>query len=249
MREPWLREYYYDDNNFLNHPVAKRSGGRQRLKVKYAGALRRGGPTFHALSEKIRGCDADRRCGSGACPDCMAAAGRWFVERVRETFASGNCSLLTIVPSDPRLHPRTLAGFDLAVHRGAFLSNLCRANLNDLRLVGAMDFSFNFDAGTRSSFWSIHWHCIIEAAVAADVGERLKHYYGPSRLVDRPIQIKRITVTPERAFAYCYKNAFDAKHFSGAAYTPRVDFNHPNFPELAATLDQIGVRGRLVVRS
>lgn len=61
-------------------------------------------PRADRVRRRLQSCTADRRCLSGACPECLRAYQRWFVAEVNSVLEAENRSyrIISVVPQDKK---------------------------------------------------------------------------------------------------------------------------------------------------
>jgi hypothetical protein len=251
---PWTDEFYHDDGNFDLLRGEKRVAGRERLNRSNAAALTSATATgAKAVARALRSCGPGHRCGSGACVHCSTAARRHLIRTIEVRFGKEPTALLTIIPSDPALQPMRLSRLDVREHRADLSQKLNATGFNDVTVIGGLDISWDTYEGTVfARFWSLHWHLIIPRTVAKEAQERLSFLYPPSQTIHSPVHAKPITKTPHKAYSYCLKSVFDARHQRIVDPTHRqlstrytITANHTKFAALAHGLHQIGIVPRV----
>lgn len=252
--QPWDEEKYHDDSNFEPLHGAKHSNGRARLTRSYAAALMAEGTSIAKyIATRLRSCVPGSRCGEGICPLCTTATRNSVVEAIWARFGTEQTALLTIVPSEPTLQHKRLRQLDIGKHKKHLRQKLSIAGLADTPMIGGLDLSWDtFEGLSNERFWSAHWHLIIQNSVAEEAKSRLSFLYERSLAVPVPLKIKPITITPSRAYSYCLKSVFEARHqrivdenhreLRGAStITPK----HTKFISLALGLHRIGIARRI----
>lgn len=247
-------EWYHDDDNFEPIKGEKRAGGRLRLTREYAAALARERKRVTSrIATELRGCGPGHRCGSGICPQCTTAARRKLIDLIQRRLGNEPTALLTVVPADASLQPSKLSQLNAGTHKRELLRKLSVAGLAKMPMIGGLDLSWDtFEGITNARFWSAHWHLIIPDSFAKEAESRLDFIYQPSLTVCDPIKTKPITTTPYKAYSYCLKSVFDARHqrIHDDAHRDKRSKNtikpsHTKFTSLAIGLDRIGIAARI----
>lgn len=256
MAEPaWSNEYYHQDENFELLLGEKRSNGRLRQTRQYAAALARSSDwAAQSVATKLRSCTAFHRCGEGICPQCMTAEKRRFLAKIEEDFGRTPLSSITIIPTDARFCRLSVPTIDIDNHT-AFLKDIwAAAGLTSIPMITGFDVSLEIFTGcVDGSMWSGHWHGLVPAEDETVIKSRLGYFLPKTLLVAKPLLLKKITQTPNRAFSYRFKTLFDVHHRH--IQSPRrrhlvsseiIRTTHQAFPELACLLSDIGLTSRII---
>jgi hypothetical protein len=249
--EPWRDEFYHQTTTLPLIRNQRGAKGQRRQALRYAAALARSplAPP-RLIAQKLRACGPHHRCGSGACPPCTWASGRWFGATVAEFACGGDLTMFSTVQlPDNRALPVTLADVAMEEQKSMLATALREAGLGEMPLLGAADFSRNIWRLRDTKRWSVHWSLFSfdrdpQAFTAALTSVLPEHF-----LVPTPVKTKPITRTPEVAFSYGFKNVFERKAIPRAAgargRSPILRPGDVEFEDLAVNLDRIGIMGRV----
>jgi len=256
MAEPaWSNEYYHDDENFELLVDEKRSGGRLRQTRQYAAALARSSnEAIQSIAMRLRSCAVFDRCGEGICPQCMSAEKRRFLERVEASLGQTPLSSITIVPTADQFSRLSIPAVDIGNHKTYLKDIWVAAGLAPIPLIAGFDVSLEIFSGcVVGNMWSGHWHGLVPAEHEVAIKSRLGSFLPKTLLVAKPLLLKEITRTPNRAFSYRFKTLFDVHHRHVESFNRRrlvsweiIRPTHPAFSELARVLAEIGLTSRII---
>lgn len=213
------------------------------------------------LRSKLRNCQVRRRCFSGACPVCIRALQRWFVETGYEIgdamarMPGGRPRFISIVPDFGRVKRGALCDFDIMRFRQHTAAALRRAGI--VAIHGAMDVSLNHWEGEREEgYFQFQWWGVVAEATRLQ-RNRLEATVNRSGEVRRPIfQTKRSW--PRAALAYGVKKLFVRREsfldrsVACRGRAPCIDTRNRDllgaeWLELVLFLDSIGISRRLLM--
>lgn len=207
------------------------------------------------LARKIDSCRPNRRCGSGACPECTRALQRWFVENAHKAAANlldtTELILVSLVPD----YAATDAMSPMMSWENV-IARLCQdmVGVGIPWGIGGSDFSVNIDKVNggapilQGQFWML-----IEKPKGNWEGQ-LKALINSSGAIKRPVKKPKYTGSHAQ-LAYGIKNEF-VKRESYIKNTNPDRNQHLNTREkrlrgipwlkLMLFLDRIGLEGRLI---
>jgi hypothetical protein len=207
------------------------------------------------LAEKLSGCLANRRCKSGACPECAAAAQNLFVTILRrfvDARSNDNEVLLfaTVVPIDGIVRPGQLSESE---NRKAL--RRWRERLGQARVpwfVGGVDFSLNDNIEPGRRRWSVHVHGLTAARDAKHLKNAIKAHFpkSPDISISVPVKLTKWDGR-EEALRYLLKPNF-WRRISNDGSTRTTENQHLRSAErreLSLHLDAIGLVGRVFVKN
>jgi hypothetical protein len=218
-------------------------------------------PSVMALAAKLKTCRPDATCYNGACPICVRATQRWFVDTsiaARSDFSalgSGAAKVISLVPNFGRVPAGDLLQFDWAGFRDSCVSALNASGIDAFFL--GVDVSLNHtDRNHNSAYWQFQlwgffhepptpWRALLVAQVNADGS------------VSRPIKVIEPD-NPLAAAAYAMKSTFVRRVSFVKANVDRDDrgqcwdtrdrlLRGQDWVELMLFLNRIGIDGRLMI--
>ncbi len=224
-----------------------------------AKALRRDGSEEALdLADVLDGCSPRRPCTSGACPICMTAAQRVFVDATQNAFGdppgasvAANVVYVYAAVDDGALDGRA---FDALRRRLDRALGDCR-----LRAFGGFDLSANrHEQGEFAPFWSPHARIFASARLdEQSLKERFGRWFPPDGTTPRPVRIESFD-GQRRGRAYALKPDFFQRislerrwqaDGSRSTFSTRLkQIWGPRRVELALALHQAGLDARLYLR-
>lgn len=117
--------------------------------------------------------------------------------------------------------------------------------------LAGLDLSLNHSAGQTN--WSAHWCGFTIDRDCLTLRRDLRKFFQSSELVRRPVLVRAVKRTPDRAFSYGLKAVFDERFsaapgnppFASAVITPA----HDRFVGLMRFLDRIGLMDRVYAQN
>jgi hypothetical protein len=187
----------------------KTSGAGAHERALLVKALRRdGSDDALLLAQKLDRCCPRRRCLSGACPECMRAAQRLFVEAAQNAVQQSgeDFSMVTAVCSCAIIPDADLCDADVfGVTRGRLAQALQESGVC---AIGAFDLSFNEDErGDFPPHWSPHACFFVPRADVKRAKKALGGLFPCSREVAKPVLTEAFDGNP-RGLAYALKPDF-----------------------------------------
>ncbi len=242
-----------------NRPAMTRRQARLQ-RHKLVKALRRHGKGDEAaldLAEKIAACRPERRCLSGACPECMRATQRFFVRAGADLLARSGVSTVavSVVFGDAGIAEDDLARWPNLFGR---LSPQLREALRKAgvrQAIGGFDVSANEHAEHRfAPHYRPHAWMIVPASKMARGEKAFRECLPASRTVRRPIRLQKFD-GDLRGLAYAVKTDFvrrislPRKPLADGSVTRRNTRDRPLLGrqrvELALALDRAGLGARI----
>jgi hypothetical protein len=217
-----------------------------------------------ALAEKLDACKRNARCKSPACPECSTAA-QDLVTQVTRKFLKEKAKTATIVcvsivPADGITNPGQLS---LAQHHRnirRWKEGLGRAGVT--WFVGGSDWSFNeHDEDRYPRHISHHFYGFTTTPDTDDLKKRLQAQFPKTDAIPRPVKVQEWD-GKKRPIRYMAKSKFfrrigsdEGQRFNKAngknrscRATDKQPLRSSQRRELLMHLDQIGLRGRLMLR-
>ena len=144
-----------------------------------------------AIADKLDACRSNRRCFCGACPICLRATQRWFVDRGQRfgawlnTARGQNIKIFSLVPDFGTVPVGELAEFDWRAFRARSEGALRKSGVD--RFLTGVDVSMNHWDGSRDEavFQFQFWGLVEEPP--GPWRERFKETVNRCRSVIRPI--------------------------------------------------------------
>ncbi|MGH6890222.1 MAG: hypothetical protein ACREHF_13680 [Rhizomicrobium sp.] len=207
------------------------------------------------LAQKLKSCTTGHRCGSGACPNCLTATGRFLSEQIRIAFPPPAEQLkVTIVPSDESLLASKIAAVGIRDHRAVLRDGLANAGLSGVPVIGGFDISYDRYRGTISKdAWVGHWCLFFADCDRGELFKALKTSFPRTLLVPKPIMVLPVTYTPDVAHWYAFANSFDEKQIivnerRRQTNSKTVTKQHAEFNALLLWLDRTGLTSRIYMQ-
>ena len=222
----------------------------------------KGNKRAEALAEKLAACRPKHRCKSSACPECAEANQRCFTQLTRR-YLKGTASIVcvTIAPADGAVTPGGLSTSELERFIRRTKEKLARASVEIF--IGAVDWSMNESKnGTHQPFWLQHIHGLAVVNDIKATKRTLKKRFPKSPNLHRPVSVKEWD-GETAAIRYVLKGIYqrrisidNGKQFNKKTGEHRKcrDTDHQPLRtkdklELLVHLDDIGIAGRLVLKS
>jgi hypothetical protein len=168
-------------------------------------------PPLIAIADRLESCTRQRRCCSGACPQCRWLFQRWFVRKSKYFIdriddADQELVAITIVPARPLVKPGRLNTLSIINFRRRLAFALDKVGLGPA--VIGIDFSYNEDRdGKYAPFWCVHFYIIASVENGDRVTELLKEIYKPNGRIPRPVKISKFDNSARRR-SYALKTQF-----------------------------------------
>jgi hypothetical protein len=213
-----------------------------------------------ALADKLDRCTPPKRpCLSGACPACMRAQQRWFVNDtmhvLRPLVLRGyRPQVLSLVPEFGRILVGSLNAFDSDRFLDAVREALKACGITHYKL--GLDISLNHRAGVASPGpWQLQvWGFFAEPK--SPWREQLNALVDPNGVVERPVQVMKRDYL-EAAAAYGLKDTFVCRVDYWKTYLHRAECENTRnrilrgdpWVELTLLLDRIGLERRMLLSS
>ena len=257
--KPWIykavmiEESEKQKSLWKNEPDLEEASRRRKRQIK---RLKKGGIEVESPLQRLEACAEERRCLSGACPECGRFFQRAFVKATRRNVCDswsgfdGDLVAVSIVPNNTVLPRGRLATFDEKNFTRRLKSALKRCGID--RCVGAIDFSFNEDADDRfEAHWCPHVYLITVLQDRKAVKKELKRVFQTDwNAVRKPVKIQDFESTHQR-ISYAFKMYFDRRvsyrDKKGRRNTSKKRLLRTEQIELACLLNWIGFVGRLIL--
>jgi hypothetical protein len=258
--EDALTEKHYDTS-------AKRNPSVVADRKNFVGLIRKkhkNNAAAQALADKLDRCRPNRRCKSGACPECAGAAQVLFAGLLRRFIKDeGNGSpiaCVSMVPVNGSFPPNGLAAIQHHKNVRNWRDALRKADV--LWFIGGIDYSFNEHAeGRYKSYWAEHGYAFTPSNNLANLKNLLRERFPSSDTTPRPIKIKQWD-GDSKALRYALKPNMHRRIASDKAKrhdrknggnrrcrtTTKQRLTSKQRIRLALHLDNIGIAGRLFLR-
>jgi hypothetical protein len=217
------------------------------------------------LADKLEACNRDRRCKSGACPECANAARELVVEagtRLLEMkIAEGDTIVrVSIAPADGGCAPGGLKADQHLRNERRWKDALGRAGVT--WFLGASDWSSNEHVDDRyAPHWAHHFYGFTAAKDLKRLKALLRKQFPATATIPRPVTVEGWD-GKEDAVCYMVKSEFwrrigtdKGKRFDKAngkaracRATDKQRLTSAQNCELLLHLDAIGLQGRLLLR-
>ncbi len=160
------------------------------------------------LARKLNSCKPDRRCRSGACPECTRAIQRQFV---RQTYKlaqpPSEFQLVSLVP--PEFGIANLKTFSIEAFRNSLADRLASSGIASV--IGGIDYSLNEHAeGRFEAYWSPHVWFLTTSYRSYRWSALLRQTFPGTSLTPRPIKIEDWDGR-RRAIGYSLKYEFQRR--------------------------------------
>jgi hypothetical protein len=182
----------------------------------------------HILADLLGSCSGQKRCVSGACPECARAFQRTFVREGRNVFEACNQQMyfIDVVMSNGWIEPGQLDGNLFA----AFKQRLTRS-LADVEVPAIGGFSVTYNEHESGEFdpgWMPRAHLGVPARRMEGHKARFAGWYPASRETPRPFSIVRWGTARFRSYAqsrFCPANIVgsDASHYRRQFHLQHTD--------------------------
>jgi hypothetical protein len=208
-----IEEGKVPDQLWKNAPTAEDA---KHNRLKAAKFLRKHGKrNSEALrvAERLEDCCRERRCLSGACPECGRLLQRVWVRESRKLISSLEVErtelvALSLVLPNSAVARGALRSFDLKNMQRRLKLRLDQAGIS--AAIGGIDFSFNEDEdGKYPGFWCPHVYLITPTADRRRLRRKLNGFECTTR-IPRPKKITRFENTARRR-SYAMKMQFERR--------------------------------------
>ena len=219
-------------------------------RLRLAGVLRQGNKAERLLANKLKRCDDDSRCHSGACPVCV---GQFRVDLLRE----GEVVLeefkdwvgASIVPAGFLFAPGKLGDFDPAAMAKMIGKRLERHFPDVPVVIGGVDISFNL-TDNKAGVWQPHLYLIMQGKPSGRLVNRLKAAFAGEPLANRPVHIQAL-YSHRGPLTYVFKSVFNRRStyfFRSKQRVRTQSLKDPELRELAVALDRFPLGTRLILK-
>jgi hypothetical protein len=257
------RFYHDGEPSWPSAPTAHDADNQRRRLIKrlrrFAGAF----PGASELADRLASCETGNPCNSGACPVCMRAAQRLFVELLSHAISYDTKYVLAVSMMSPRWRASLghLSSLDVNVIYGADLANIFGHHYfgSSSWIVLGTDVSLNDDTLKGQG---VCWQVQLYGMASVDhrdefVAALRKNFDAASDTVRRPVRVAACDGSA-KALSYALKTNFvrrvayvgDAVTRKGEPLkcwrTRKVSLKAKEEVELRLWLNQIGLAGRVL---
>jgi hypothetical protein len=216
--KPWIVSAVNEERRYeevplwADAPPAEFAFQERLSRIRFLRKCGKTEPRAITAADRLETCASDRRCLSGACPECTRLFQRWCVRRSRKfiskhlSMSNGELIAVSIVPPQPVIRHGQLARFSITNLQRRLKHRFSSASI-DIAL-GGIDFSFNEDRdGKYKSFWSPHAYVIAVTQNRKDLAQALKGGLIATKPIPRPVKIVPFNNTASRR-SYAWKIHF-----------------------------------------
>ena len=153
-----------------------------------------------SLRQRLAGCGAGRRCGSGACATCVAKESESVVEALQGAAKGGALHFVTVIPDTMGVSPGTLDQLSVI---GLFqrLKSALKPVAYDWAFF-AIDGSMNRHETNRyAPFWCVHLHGVVANSSKAELEKALRWRFEATDAIPKPVSV-RVCDGSAKAFKY-----------------------------------------------
>lgn len=256
------------DNPYDDFETIHEVRGRASEQIEMLGRSK--DPVHQELARKLASC-VERSCHSGTCPRCMREYRLLWIDdashllknewQERQSFAEihnggfladhSYVGLLTFVSPDTFIEPGQLLAFDPNRFKSQIGDTINRATDHQAIVVGAIDYALTSWTLAGKTAWQPHIHGLMFCGRGTDAAQTtLEHYSVGNEYVSKPILIRPLSTTPERAAGYVIKAYFEKRIPYISPVTGAERARHVPLPiwarrELAVFLDRTPIEDRL----